>query len=146
MDQTVQGKTCQRCKKAYPATADYFYVANRTKGRLSSYCIKCQREAAMESYHRRRKVANPRDLEGRPPKGYKRCSKCHHVLPANRQFFHKNRRNSDNLGSWCKVCKKQNARSRYMRRTKPVDLSGTEALPSRGAYQPVELEDGTVIT
>lgn len=40
---------------------------------------------------------------------YKKCCKCGDVLPANRDFFGRDTRNSDNLKGTCKKCDKRRA-------------------------------------
>jgi hypothetical protein len=96
-DHTTPHRQCTKCGKVLPVTSEYFYRHKRGLYGFFSYCKLCAERA---------KGRNP--LE-KPPKGMKRCTRCHLIKPSTNEFFNKRADTKTGLTSFCKECRR-NAR------------------------------------
>lgn len=112
----MQYKTCTKCGKELPATAEWFRMKkNRQKYSLSNQCLDCERNYRLQRYQENReeliqKSRDYREKHKKPnliPEGYKKCTKCGELYPSTAEYFiRKTCNKTDGLTSTCKTCKK----------------------------------------
>lgn len=105
----VPKKCCTKCLLEFPATPEFWYKSKNGKYGLSSPCKLCRK-----MYKR----APPRVyLLNTDPSVTKFCTKCEIELPATEEFWPKNKKHKNGLGSPCKNCKKQYKQPIYAENT-----------------------------
>lgn len=116
-----------------PATTEYFYPERRTKSGLFAECIMCNRLSKIlkvhdESYDEHFvRIAKEDELIRL---NLKECNACRAVLPANTDYFCRNKQSKDGLHYLCKSCANQeikayynpNTPTRIKRRGRTLDL------------------------
>lgn len=98
-EHTVLYKKCTKCGRLLVANTDNFYKQKGGKYGLSSWCIECQNVSNKKWYEDNRKRSKEEC-----PDGYKKCTKCGRMLPANTDNFYRDRSVKCGLVSQCKEC------------------------------------------
>ena len=151
---TEINKTCARCQCDLDLSD--FYKDPRRKDGYGSYCKLCCKEVSHESYQRRRQaiIANRQALRNsrKPlvdiPKGYKQCTKCLTVKPMTIEYFYRNHTYKCGFEARCMDCIKEIRRiTRKADFTTPSAEYKEQPLEQESStFQPIELDDGAVIT
>lgn len=97
-------KKCSKCGRWLVANTVNFHKQNTSKDGLHSQCKECR-----NAHHRKVRA----DHKEKCPPGYKKCSKCGRVLPANTDNFYRNKNIKGGLGSQCKECQNVSNRKVY---------------------------------
>jgi hypothetical protein len=99
-------KRCSKCKIIYPATAEYFYHADRWQDGFNIHCKHCL-------YRKKRSLATIERIQCKLlrsrliDRGLRFCPKCEEIKPNTDEYYYAS---STSLGSWCKRC--ENAKNR----------------------------------
>lgn len=98
-------KTCTKCHKEYPATAEYFCKNSKNIDGLHNWCKNCQKEYDLNRSKNKNKLLQEQDLAS---KQIKICTKCNKALPFS--AFNSDRNKKYGLSSICKECDKANSK------------------------------------
>lgn len=109
---------CTKCRKSFPATAEFFYVRRETVGgKQYEYFRRECRECWQAQTH---KNYVPHVRQPKPKEEFRTCVKCQRSLPATREFFHYAKTFSarmgktyDGLRGECLNCSKEVRRDKY---------------------------------
>ncbi len=85
-------KTCNKCKRSFPATIEHYYENKSVKSGLQATCKECFKKRRKNNY--RAKV-----------EGKKTCTKCGGKFPPTKEFFYYRSDGKDRLDATCKVCR-----------------------------------------
>lgn len=100
---SIDSKTriCTKCNKEYPNTNEYFYCADKTTGRLTAVCKKCQKILNKKNHGIIIEQNKVKDLFY---EGTRRCKKCGRDLPNNKLYFPIDLACVDGLRNVCREC------------------------------------------
>lgn len=108
---TIETKTCSKCKVEKPATNKHFANARNTSDGLQCQCKECKKLDHLANREKRVKQSKERYRRLHPlapqeilPEGYKRCCVCKEAKPYG--AFGKLSSASDGLKYECKECRK----------------------------------------
>src|ERR1044071_6427711 len=125
----INSKKCGKCGITKQLTSEYFRTRKDHPLGYSSQCRDC-----IQEYDRQRSLIKRRRLGLKPIgerrvheiEGHQRCTKCKSLHPSTQEFFSPDKRCSNGLHSYCRICERK--RSNEYRKTRRKTPEGKKII------------------